>query len=229
MLTTLGEAMLGDLHLRHQRDQGKLTTKEDKALLREKEGTFERRYQEWYSEASAMIRQLLPDRHAEFVELYRSDSRRKSINLETFSIQDWLKGMRLAADPVTGQKLYDEFAGVTMRLQTQVEILKSASRRFDSSLFEIRQLVQADLFDSELEAAASLAKHGFFRAAGAVAGVVLEKHLAEVASNHGITMRKKHPGISDWNDALKEGSVLDVPACENPTPHRHPKSLRSQS
>jgi hypothetical protein len=83
--------------------------------------------------------------------------------------------------------------------------------RFDTSLFDIRQLVQADLFDSELEAARELAKHGFVRAAGAVAGVVLEKHLAQAATNHNVRMTKKHPTLSDFNDRLRDADVLDVP------------------
>jgi len=52
--------------------------------------------------------------------------------------------------------------------------IKVVKERFESSLFDIRQLVQADLFDSELEAAEELAKNRFSRAAGAVAGVVLD-------------------------------------------------------
>jgi hypothetical protein len=83
--------------------------------------------------------------------------------------------------------------------------------RFESSLFDIRQLVQADLFDSELEAADELVKQKFVRAAGALAGVVLERHLAQVCDNHGIKVRKKAPGIADFNNALKSAGVFDVP------------------
>ena len=71
--------------------------------------------------------------------------------------------------------------------------------------------MQADLFDSELEAATELAKRGFTRAAGAVAGVVLEKHLAKAVENHGIKVSKKNPTIGDLNDVLKEGNVLELP------------------
>jgi hypothetical protein len=99
-----------------------------------------------------------------------------------------------------------------MRFKTQVEILQAVGQRFESTLFDIRQLVQADFFDSEIDAAHELAKRGFLRAAGAVAGVVLEKHLVQVLANHNITIGKKHPSISDLNDALKGGEVLDVPA-----------------
>ena len=53
--------------------------------------------------------------------------------------------------------------------------------------------------------------HAFVRAAGAIAGVVLEKHLGQVTDNHSAKTRKKHPTISDLNDLLKANGVVDVP------------------
>jgi hypothetical protein len=89
--------------------------------------------------------------------------------------------------------------------------MKAAGGRFESSLFEIRQIVQADLFDTELEAARELAKSKFYRAAGAVAGVVLEKHLRQVCDDHAIKIAKKHPTIGDLNELLKSNAVIEVP------------------
>ncbi|MCX6639031.1 MAG: hypothetical protein NTW14_00935 [bacterium] len=97
------------------------------------------------------------------------------------------------------------------QFRQQVAILMSAKVRFESSLFDICQLVQADLFDSELEAASELAKHKFTRAAGALAGVVLERHLRQVCENHGIQITKKSPVIADLNDALKGASIINIP------------------
>jgi hypothetical protein len=45
-----------------------------------------------------------------------------------------------------------------------------------------------------------------------VAGVVVEKHLAQVCLNHNVPVRKQHPTISEFNDLLKTAGVLDVPA-----------------
>lgn len=89
--------------------------------------------------------------------------------------------------------------------------LKAAKSRFESSIFEIRQIVQADLFDSELSSARELLNNRFLRGAGAIAGVVIEKHLAQVCSDHNVKITKKNPGISDLNEALKAASVIDVP------------------
>ena len=72
------------------------------------------------------------------------------------------------------------------KCQQQLNILKAVQARFESSLFDIKQLVQADLFDDELAAAKMLNKNKFVRAAGAIAGVVLEKHLDQVLKNHNL-------------------------------------------
>ena len=72
-------------------------------------------------------------------------------------------------------------------------------------------IVQADLFDSELEAARELLKNKFVRAAGMIAGVVLEKHLRQVCDDHKVSISKKNPGIGDFNEVLKANSVIDVP------------------
>ena len=160
-------------------------------------------YQRWYTEAYVLLEQLLPGRLIEFEQLYKGDGRRRIINLHTYTIQDLLTGIEV--DPST-------LAVATLRFINQLAILESVEARFESSLFEIRQLVQADLFDSELDAARELTRGGFLRAAGAVAGVVLERHLGQVAANHAITTRKKNPTIGDFNDLLKDGGVLDIPS-----------------
>ena len=47
-------------------------------------------------------------------------------------------------------------------------------------------------------------------AAGAVAGVVLEKHLHEVCVSHNVKLTKKHPTIADLNEALKSAQVIEI-------------------
>ena len=49
------------------------------------------------------------------------------------------------------------------------------------------------------------------RAAGALAGVVLEGHLAQVCQDRKLTVPKKNPGISDLNEVLKAAGAIDVP------------------
>lgn len=206
--------MFADMLLRDLERTGELTEDEQKARKRLKD-CFESRYQSWYTEAGALVRQLIPDRLAEFEHLYKGDGKRREIVQTTYTIQDWLNGVRAGTNRYTGESGFDDLAATTMRFQTQRAIVAAVERRFESSLFDIRQLVQADLFDSELDAARELAKNGFLRAAGAIAGVVLEKHVGQVTANHKVTMRKPRPTINDYNQALKDASVLDVPAWRN--------------
>ena len=202
-----------DLAGRHLAETGKLKP-EQKKQFEEASGVFEREYQRWYTQASAVIRQLIPSRLTEFQELYKGDGKRKTTTAETYQIQDWLNGVR-SGSSYTGEKYYNDFAIIMMRFGTQLAILEATRTRFESSLHDIRQLLQADLFDSELDTSRELLKSGFLRASGAVAGVVLEKHLRQVVTNHALVIRKQHPTISDFNDLLKTNGVLDVPAWRN--------------
>jgi hypothetical protein len=169
---------------------------------------FNAAYQNWYSEALVVVKQLLSDRLADFVGHYEKPKGRKELNPESYRIADALQGLSTSR---AGTLLTDSSAAVS-HVQQQVAILKSVQKRFDSSLFEIKQLVQADLFDSELDSASELLKNKYVRAAGAIAGVVLEKHLLQVCDNHGVKVTKSNPSISDLNDQLKGASVIDVPA-----------------
>lgn len=172
--------------------------------------SFREDYQRWYSEGLALLRQLLPDRVADFVRHYEKPKPRKEINPENYRIDDYLQGV-FATKGWEKEKVVGPDAAIP-HFQQQLAILKAAQARFESSLFEIKQLLQADLFDSELEAAEELAKHKFVRAAGAVAGVVLERHLSQVCQDRSVsTNKKKHPCISDFNDSLKTAGVLDIP------------------
>jgi hypothetical protein len=171
---------------------------------------FNNEYQTWYSESKALIKQLLSDRLADFSRHYEKPKPRKDIDFENYRIEDFLQGLNVTRG-WQKEKIVGPEAAIPHFRQQQA-ILNAVSARFESSLFDIRQLVQADLFDSELSAAQELLKNGFLRASGAVAGVVLEKDLLQVATNHNITTRKKNPGISDFNDLLKNGDVLDTPS-----------------
>lgn len=60
--------------------------------------------------------------------------------------------------------------------------------------------------------ASYLLDNSFKRAAGAMAGVVLERHLKQVCLNHDARVPKKRQvSISDLNDALKQNKIIDTP------------------
>lgn len=177
-----------------------------KAFLK-KVPDLSRAYQAWYSEAQALIRQLMPDRLNDFVGHYQKPKGRKDLTFESYRIEDALQGLQAKR----GLDIVVDASAAIPHFEQQRAIVQAIERRFESSLFDIKQLAQADIFDSELESAGALLKAKFVRAAGAVAGVVLEKHLAQVCENHGIRLQKKNPTIADFNDALKQGDVVDTP------------------
>lgn len=167
--------------------------------------SFKTKYQAWYSVALQVIRQVLPDRVEDFRSQYRND-KRKEVDFLTYTISDYLIGLQTTW---RGQVKTDGSAAVPKFLQ-QVAILDAAAAALDSKLMDLQDVLQADLFDSELDAAEGLASRGFFRAAGAIAGVVLEKHLGHVCEVHSLKTRKKSPTINDFNQMLKDASAIDT-------------------
>jgi hypothetical protein len=170
---------------------------------------FKSEYQSWYSEALALLRQTLPDRVLDFTRHYEKPKSRREINSETYTIEDYLQGINVTRGPY--QQTVVGPSAATNRFDQQRAIVKAAAARFESSLFDIRSIVQADLLDSEIATAKELNKHKFVRAAGAIAGVVLERHLREVCENRKLLPTKKNPTISDFNEALKSGDVFGIP------------------
>lgn len=168
--------------------------------------SFKKNYNSWYNESLALIKQLMPDRLDDFIAYYKQP-KRKVYNYETYTISDYLIGLV----KTFGNKLAFEPSSIITKYEQQFLIVKSLSKRFDSSLYDIKQLVQADMFDSEIDAAKELNKKGFHRAAGAICGVVIEKHLHGVCEARGIAISKKNPAINDYNELLKNNNVIDIP------------------
>lgn len=168
--------------------------------------SFKNYYNSWYNESLAVIKQLMPDRLDDFISYYKQP-KRKTFDYETYTISDYLVGLIKKR----GEILVFKPSSIITKYEQQFSILKSIESRFKSSLFDIKQLVQADMFDSELAAAKELNKKGFHRAAGAICGVVIEKHLHGVCETRGIAIAKKNPAINDYNELLKNDNVIDIP------------------
>ena len=159
------------------------------------EKNFRLSYQTWYTRALAVVRQLIPERLGEFTSLYDEKD-----NL--YAIGKYLRRMRVSID---------ERNVAYMRFLQQYQILESAQTRLDDILANIHGLVQAEILDSELDAATELWKAGHIRSAATIAGVVLERHLGKVCSSRSLKSHKKKPTLADWNDILKDANVYDIP------------------
>lgn len=162
-------------------------------------------YQRWYSKSLQIIGTLLPSRKDDFRGLYEFKDNRKRLDYSNYRIADALRGYAPVGNDC------DEMMSYCFRLvEQQRSILFSAVERLDSLLYDIEKILQADLFDSEIDAARELNKKGFSRASGAMAGVVLERHLATVIKAHMITVGKKNPCINDYNQKLKDEGLIDI-------------------
>ena len=170
---------------------------------------FGRMYQSWYSRAVKVVELLVPDRVAEFRSYYLIDPKRK-FEYGTYCIQDYIKAVGARMDDWEIKPLWDINATVALRIVNQAHILESLAGRIDSVLADVKGHILAEIQDEELAVAHRLLKISL-RAAGAVAGVVLEGHLQRVATNHAITIVKKDPSIADLNDPLKDVGVYDIP------------------
>ena len=177
----------------------------------EKIPDFKRDYQAWYSEALALIRQILPARLADFKSYFESTRVRKNITFQNYMIRDYLQGLQVARGSGVDREVLADGSAAIPEFQQQLSIVKAARATLESSLFDLTTILQADLFDSEIESAKALVKAGYLRAAGAVCGVVIEKHLKQVCANHGAKPNKRNPTISDFNQLLKDEDIISVP------------------
>ena len=166
---------------------------------------FFQKYQTWYSESMVLIKICLPDRLNDFKKLYEKQAKRIGIDYENYVIEDALAGLTTTYFTT---KLSPKDA--LLKFQMQLSILISARQTFKSSLFSLKSMLQADLFDSDIVAAKNLNKNGFVRAAGAMCGVVIEKHLSVISDIHELKVNKINPTINVFNDLLKTNNIYQI-------------------
>ena len=176
-------------------------------LMKEKKNSikFGITYQTWYSRACKVVELLGNERLDEFISYYRIDSKRKTLDVGNYVIQDYVKNIGPG-----GPRHFDTDSVARRRVINQLQILKSLESRIDSILQDVKGHLLAEIQDSELKVADQLRKVSL-RAAGTLTGVVLEGHLQRVTQNHNITIRKKTPTIADLNNPLKSAGVYDNP------------------
>jgi hypothetical protein len=170
-------------------------------------GAFHFDYQSWYSKALRAVQRLAPDRYEEFRRYYEPDPKRKILGYGTYVIQDYLKGVRPGALALHD---FDTRGQAAQNVYNQLAILISIGDRVDSVLDDLEGALLAEVQDDELAAATRLLTVNA-RAAGTLAGVVLEGHLQRVAANRGVKISKSAPALSDLNDPLRQAGIYDMP------------------
>jgi len=161
------------------------------------------RYQVWYTQTLRLVERVLPERRREFEGYYRSDQESRDRSATISAILGSLSSPR-----ATGEKrgalagLFDPGLeqGTFLRLLgMQLAILASA---VPTLLPEERRP------DRELQAARLLLSKGHRRAAGAVAGLVLESHLSKVAQRNGLALPESgSSSLRRLNRSLRKAGV----------------------
>lgn len=191
-------------------------TKEDKAIFEQKIGgplSVSDLYQSWYTKAGEVIKALIPSRYEDFRVMYKDYKRsNKDITASNYTMEDYLNGLQRSS--CLGEVLVGQRDAIP-KFKIQLDILIAARSKLKSALLNINELLKADLFDGEMETAEELNNKGFYRAAGSIAGVVLEKHLRDVCGNHGLKSFKKKPTMVDYYSLLKDNSIIDTPVWRN--------------
>jgi len=163
------------------------------------------RYQVWYTQTLRLVGRVLSERRPEFESYYRSDqeSRGQSVTISailgspsrpraTGEKREALAGL---FDPGLGQATFLHLLGM------QLAILASAS---PSLRPEERRP------ERELQVARLLLAKGRRRAAGAVAGVVLESHLRKVAQRHDLALSESDSSsLARLNRSLRKAGVCN--------------------
>lgn len=172
-------------------------------------GKFGMEYQNWYTRALRVVEILSNDRLEEFVGYYKIDPKRKELYDRNYVIQDFIMSTGAATD-FLGKPSWDTNAITAARFYNQLQILQSLETRIDSVLSDVQGSLLSELRDKELATAEELLKVNV-RAAGSLAGVILENHLQKVMQNHHIPVSKKNPTVSDMNEPLKNNNIYDIP------------------
>ena len=130
------------------------------------------------------------------------------MNWHNYCIQDFIENLGAPTDS-TGKRKFNTIDVVARKLSLQNAILKSSLARVDDIIGDLQFSVFAELQDEQLAACQELMPISL-RAAGALAGVILESHLQKLAQKHSIAIAKKSPTVSDLNDPLKAAGIYDV-------------------
>lgn len=150
---------------------------------------FVQSYHQWYAACLAVVEANMPSRLAELAALH------KGANTEL------MKGSITFEDQV---RLADRIVQVRA-------VIASIPQYLEGRLHDLELAVAQAYVGDQLAEAQALLKAGYTRAAGAIAGVLLERHLRLLCGRHQPPIKyRKNAGITKLNDALKSAGVYDV-------------------
>lgn len=155
-------------------------------------------YQHWYSAAKIILEKNQPSRVAEFENTYSPNKIRTNEDLGIKQL--------IAKRYITRAEQYK----LMDIINTQFDILAAVPSHLKFSIYDVELAVYEVLMDDEIMAANYLLKNGFIRPAGALAGVILERHLKNLLRKHTPPIKyKEKDTLATLNDLCKE-TIYDL-------------------
>jgi hypothetical protein len=173
--------------------------------LRDIQRTALRKYQRFHSGGLHFVREFLPEKEAEFQMSYEA---RAYNDLE--GVMDYLQ-LRRGQYSTDKEEIIERFIN---RFEIQRSILSSIPYIARIEEMRLRELISADFVDRELEEAEQLFRREHIRAAGALAGVALEKHLKTLCDKYKLDYQKKDT-IEPLVEKLYNAKKIDLSQMKN--------------
>ena len=162
--------------------------------------TFALKYQDWYNRSLFLLDLVVPERKQEFIRQYEPDPKRKGLNSLNYTIYDTLRGVYPSdSTPLVSFN----------NLKIQISIIGSLKAVITEKIYRLKDLIESEVFESELDSASYLLSKGFKRSAGAICGVLIERYLASLCKSANIIISKKDPTINDYNAELYKNGAID--------------------
>lgn len=150
-------------------------------------------YQQWYAAARTIIARNYSARLPEFDALYSCQT--------GYCIKFFLEDLYL------NQK--DEFKLIDL-INAQFGILASVPNHLKFSVYNTELNIYSVLMKDELGAAQYLLDNGFLRSAGALAGIVLERHLKNLLEKHEPPIKyRERAALGELNKLCGENNIYE--------------------
>lgn len=173
--------------------------------LRDIQRTAIRKYQRFHSAGLHFVKEFLPEKENEFQENYQAEKNR---DLE--GVMDYLQ-LRKGQYSNDKEEIIERFIN---RFEIQRSILSSIPYVARIEDMKLREIISTDFVEREIEEAEQLFRKEHFRAAGALAGVALEKHLKTLCEKYQIDYLKKDT-IEPLVEKLYRAKKIEISQMKN--------------
>ena len=156
-------------------------------------------YQKWYGAARVIIEKNQPARLDEFDEIYNNYD--KKAKIQSKRIKQIIERKHIEKQ--------EQFILFDL-INRQFDILSAVPCHLRYSIYDVELTVYSVLMDDEISASRHLLSNGFLRPAGALAGVISERHIKNLLRKNSPPIRYKETDtLSKINELCKNSNIYD--------------------